>query len=210
MSTMMTIAQERFLRDELIPALRSGEYRQGFGALRVAPEGRPEAPHYCCLGVACNLIDSTAWMSRVPNPDADEYLNEPEVVDVIDDIAKASTIAHDRNDKYELVAFAWHDPEFEDYKSGTLPRSVQHRAGLTNTGTWRIMREIDDPVFADAPRAVTRHPGRSLVEMNDSGASFADIADVIEWILDHPEAARFHQNIMATPGMPESALVATN
>lgn len=37
-----------------IAALRSGEYRQGKHYLR-------EGSRFCCLGVACNLIDPGAW-----------------------------------------------------------------------------------------------------------------------------------------------------
>ena len=37
-----------------IEALRSGKYEQGRGALRMGDK-------FCCLGVACDLIDQGAW-----------------------------------------------------------------------------------------------------------------------------------------------------
>lgn len=37
-----------------IEALRSGKYKQGRGALR-------RGDTFCCLGVACDLIDPDAW-----------------------------------------------------------------------------------------------------------------------------------------------------
>ena len=44
-----------------LAALRSGEYQQARGALLTEVPGSPAA--FCCLGVACNLIDSTRWQS---------------------------------------------------------------------------------------------------------------------------------------------------
>ena len=38
-----------------IPALRSGDYKQGKGRLRDSKD------RFCCLGVACDLIDPNAW-----------------------------------------------------------------------------------------------------------------------------------------------------
>ena len=40
-----------------VAALRSGKYEQGRGALRTGDT-------YCCLGVACDLIDPIAWDGR--------------------------------------------------------------------------------------------------------------------------------------------------
>lgn len=44
------------LRDRWIAALRSGEYEQGYGALR-------EIGGYCCLGVLADLINPHGWTS---------------------------------------------------------------------------------------------------------------------------------------------------
>ena len=41
-----------------IAALTSGEYTQGKGALRTVYQDHSK---YCCLGVLCNLVDSTKW-----------------------------------------------------------------------------------------------------------------------------------------------------
>ena len=43
-----------FIVDKWLPALRSGEYKQLQGALRKGDE-------FCCLGVACDLIDRDKW-----------------------------------------------------------------------------------------------------------------------------------------------------
>ena len=44
-------------KEKWVAALRSGDYEQGARALR------SQKKHFCCLGVACDLIDSTAWES---------------------------------------------------------------------------------------------------------------------------------------------------
>lgn len=45
---------ETFIREKWLPALRSGEYAQAKGRLR-KPDG------FCCLGVACDLMEGIAW-----------------------------------------------------------------------------------------------------------------------------------------------------
>lgn len=44
------------LRDRWVRALRSGDYKQTKGRLRTESG-------FCCLGVLCDLVDSTAWGS---------------------------------------------------------------------------------------------------------------------------------------------------
>lgn len=46
----MTMYMDTEIRDKWMAALRSGEYRQGTGALRNSQTGR-----YCCLGVLCEI-----------------------------------------------------------------------------------------------------------------------------------------------------------
>jgi hypothetical protein len=43
-----------FILNEWLPALRSGEYKQGDGAL--LSHNEQDEPLYCCLGVACQLL----------------------------------------------------------------------------------------------------------------------------------------------------------
>lgn len=52
-----------------VDALRSGDYRQGRGALRSGYE--PETS-YCCLGVACDVSDVGGWSGNVYRT-TDEY-----------------------------------------------------------------------------------------------------------------------------------------
>lgn len=71
------MATKRILTDEVmrkwIEALRSGEYKQGFGTLKMSTDDDPDnkSEHqFCCLGVLCDVLE-------VPNKpikeDTDEY-----------------------------------------------------------------------------------------------------------------------------------------
>lgn len=43
-----------------IEELRSGRYKQGHYALRLPSKGGKD-DEFCCLGVACDVVDPTAW-----------------------------------------------------------------------------------------------------------------------------------------------------
>jgi hypothetical protein len=49
------------LKTRWTTALRSGEYAQGYGALRkpAEEEGRPD--EFCCLGVLCDIVNPEGW-----------------------------------------------------------------------------------------------------------------------------------------------------
>ena len=47
-------------KEKWLAALRSGKYRKGAHALRAEYED-DDGPSFCCLGVACDLIDPDAW-----------------------------------------------------------------------------------------------------------------------------------------------------
>jgi hypothetical protein len=62
---------------EWIAALRSGSYRQGQGKLRTLNSESALSDtkdKFCCLGVACNLYDSSRW--RFFSPDVVTYMHE--------------------------------------------------------------------------------------------------------------------------------------
>lgn len=60
-----------------IAALRSGRYQQGRNALR---RRTGEGVAYCCLGVACDLYDSTKWDNEVYCLGSDYVMLPPEAV----------------------------------------------------------------------------------------------------------------------------------
>lgn len=45
------------IKNKWVAALRSGKYRQGRGHLRNNND------EYCCLGVLCDVVDTTRWES---------------------------------------------------------------------------------------------------------------------------------------------------
>lgn len=101
-----------------IEALRSGEYRQGVGALRNKHD------EFCCLGVLCNLHAQA----------------HPEVA------------AQENNPGMYMNCY------------GKLPHAVATWSGVDEWGT---IHKLDDDDI-------------ELVALNDDGASFDDIADIIE------------------------------
>lgn len=46
------------IKAKWVAALRSGKYKQGFGFLNYRDK-------YCCLGVLCDVIDSSKWLLGV-------------------------------------------------------------------------------------------------------------------------------------------------
>lgn len=64
------------VKSKWLEALRSGQYRQGRGALRDNQDG------FCCLGVLCDIIDKDQW-----NKDSDFWLWKTRSGGVPDEVA---------------------------------------------------------------------------------------------------------------------------
>jgi hypothetical protein len=61
-------------RKKWVQALRSGKYRQGSGTLRRWVDGTETA--YCCLGVACDVLDPNGWTDLSTHKFGAGYLDE--------------------------------------------------------------------------------------------------------------------------------------
>lgn len=134
--------------DKWTEALRSGEYQQASGQLRVCGaewETKPTDSAFCCLGVLCDLYARehaiAGWgqgLKRCHISHGELFLNE----------------------------------EFH------LPREVREWAGMRSDngalGTATTVIHVDR-----AGHACAETWGDNLVDLNDGGASFAEIADVI-------------------------------
>lgn len=62
------------IKEKWVAALRSGEYKQAAGALKV---DRKEGPTYCCLGVLCDLYAKEfdeEWETGVNEETRKEYI----------------------------------------------------------------------------------------------------------------------------------------
>jgi hypothetical protein len=87
------------LKQKWIAALSGGQYQQGSGVLR------DKHDRFCCLGVLCDVVDSSGWRELKP-------------VD--------TCIA---NHEFEVEAYSYlHEANEEET---TLPDALQKRIGLT-------------------------------------------------------------------------------
>lgn len=114
------------IKKEWVAALRSGDYKQGKGALR-----RDDT--YCCFGVLCELAVAAGVADRIVSKRLYSY-------------GPAGTFPGN-------YVGAW--------AAGFLPSVVSKWAGLGDVGD----------VVVD---------GNSLADLNDNGATFQDIANIIE------------------------------
>lgn len=98
------------LKSRWLAALRSGEYKQGRGALRVGDK-------YCCLGVLCNLYDSSCWVESEQAKSSEQpplyvyMLDEhgdvaflPDTVAIAASLFKVQAELTERNDNGETFA----------------------------------------------------------------------------------------------------------
>lgn len=82
------------IKAKWVEALRSGKYKQALQVLRDTDEGA-----YCCLGVLCDIIDSSRWDSDgyYLGTDSDE---ETEYEDMPpESILEVSGLRHDQAEK---------------------------------------------------------------------------------------------------------------
>lgn len=93
------------LAERWVKALRSDKYTQGNGLLRYYDE-------YCCLGVACDVIDSTKWDSSdygdiyIWGSFADVQLGteELEALGITDPQQRELIKMNDAGDNFETIA----------------------------------------------------------------------------------------------------------
>jgi len=120
------------LKQKWVRALRSGKYFQASGALRTE-DG------YCCLGVLCDVYDSSNWTLAT-----DEYLGDESIE----------------------WHYATHKRGSTNFMKDVLPDAVMEAADLD-------LHNPEVPYGIDGTKT-------SLAVINDSGATFKQIADLIE------------------------------
>lgn len=113
------------IKDQWVAALRSGDYKQGRGALHDTV-----SDEYCCLGVLCDLAVKAGVTTRT----VESHLG------------------------LDQKLRSWFDEQ-----SSVLPRRVKLWAGLIGV-----------------PDVFTGGEKRGLASINDRGAPFGYIADLIE------------------------------
>lgn len=136
-----------------VEALRSGEYSQGYGQLKlVGPEGSVK---HCCLGVLCEVAVKQGVISESfdTNEGVEETLHHVHGFGEVDDRSGVTKGAV---------------PE-----TGQLPAEVMEWAGLDHGNP--VVKVSSDPTFVLGRKTI------SLAELNDGGRNdFSKIADHIE------------------------------
>ncbi len=133
-----------------VEALRSGDYQQGQYVLRQPVAG--DADVYCCLGVACELYIEAGGTDLTRELGMGEGRSHHN---------KSVYVYKSDNLRGQAAGGTSHD------RTATLPTVVVQWLGLSNaSGGW----DVWDGEFES----------HGLTGMNDGGASFDQIADLIE------------------------------
>ncbi len=93
-----------------------------------------------------------------------------------------------------IKKYEWVDPLTGDGHESFLPLSVQKKSGMNADGGFFVSDFAGFPI--DHNKNEINIAG-SLSRLNDRGKPFTLIAELILWILDHPEQAGFRK-----PGYP--------
>ena len=121
------------IKKKWIAALRSGKYKQAQKVLRAGED------RFCCLGVLCDVVDSSRWDGNAYHDDCGrgrESITLPDSIGEIMDLDDSAS-----------------------FDAESLPKDLRERLGKATATTAKIA---------------------TLTWLNDAGASFDLIADVIE------------------------------
>lgn len=139
-----------------VKALRSGKYKQGKHMLKAATK---TGMRYCCLGVLCELYQQDRKRKKLP------LLRTRDRTEAERNITILPTSVNPTSVK-KIFAFG------RDEFTTVVPPSVQKWAGLNEaSGTFLANKPV---ILKPCCRC------DSLAELNDKGASFKRIANIIE------------------------------
>lgn len=160
------------VKERWVAALRSGEYTQAKGNLKVKLEGDGRYGH-CCLGVLCDLaaedgiIEPAVWVA-----DTESYTDEDRASIASGTVSgPVSMVYRDNLDPTDV--------EREYWQGEVLPLAVQRWAGLhAQNPSVIIPNDSYDPEVDESEEETQ---AVELAELNDDqGFSFEDIAYAIE------------------------------
>jgi len=145
----MVTAEQRAHLEALATALESGTYQQASGALR-------KGDCFCCLGVACHVMDADAWERPHSTFDTDAW-RFPNPVN-------------------------WHP---QRTTTTELPEKAQAFYGLNSVGSFvfeRLPQQLREQLAFES--RVPEMP-TTLMGLNDAGVPFSTIAKVIRavWLV---------------------------
>ena len=140
------------LKAKWIKALRSGDYKQGTDCLR------SNTNQYCCLGVACDLIDPALW--------ADGGADRWEWDGIEDNLPQSAVVLEATGIEMPINLMVLVE---ELYR---LDQLQPRKDGLA----WEVYFTRTDTYFATA----SEDHGIILATLNDNGITFDTIAQLIE------------------------------
>ena len=142
------------IKERWIAALRSGKYKQAQNVLRTGKD------RLCCLGVLCDVVDPERW-----------YVEEDSTYMSADGLAG------------RVGGPYYYRGPIGPAERKNLPVSIQCLMGMDALATFStdsLPQELRDRMMEfDANKVALGRP-MSLAELNDAGASFELIADIIE------------------------------
>lgn len=148
---------------EWVDALRSGEYKQGKHVLRSTRD------EFCCLGVACDLLD-IGW------------LDDPITVTVHPSV---------ENEEGEIETYDQSINCYLPIDSRTIGASSRRGSMVAQMPS----EEIEFPLaYREGPWEGDRVDIVLIAEMNDSGSSFEEIADTILKYADPNDKITFEES----------------
>jgi hypothetical protein len=145
------------IKAEWLAALRSGKYQQTVGRLRRSDSCAPAG--YCCLGVLCDIV--------APRVRGEWVVGAPD---------------NARGDDFKVTYPEW----LTGISDTELPAPMVAMLGLNNQSPFVLLPD-DHPLLKDArlTEIFRGDPGRaSLAQLNDRGFTFAEIADLIEELVE--------------------------
>lgn len=165
----MTFDPDSFILDEWVPALRSGDYRQGYGTLKDATGA------YCCLGLGAKILADThpevldQLNLSVQDRDGGQWAagNPDDGLRIYDEYGLSSP--NDWPSCLNVRVFDGLDigGDIDDYPGIPSGNPARVESKLIELNDGREVFDNPDDADNDTPRVVGRH-------------SFTDIADVLE------------------------------
>lgn len=122
-----------------LDALRSGSYQQTKGALRSVHSG------FCCLGVLCDVMDSSKWVPPHPQDHRYVYVNA-------DYNAEIDPEAWDSD--YDDRVLGGYPPRSYLAKVGLTPNQARELAGMNDEGaSFTTIADTIEDILAGEPDA---------------------------------------------------------
>lgn len=119
------------IQQKWIDALRSGEYKQGVGALRSS-----DGKFLCCLGVLCNIVAPDDWVNEIETDGTSYWMHRGEVALPNVEITNLVEIPKEYNH------FPANLNDAHNYSFEQISDVLEH---YFNTGEWPSILQFENP-----------------------------------------------------------------